>query len=118
MNSRSSCRWPVSGSNSSIFSNVSPNRFMRQAGSSLLDGVVGEETLEFAIELRGQRLVRRQDNCRALRRLDHLGHGVGLAGAGDAEQHLGAVVALYAFDQFLDRSRLVALRLVFGFDHK
>ena len=54
----------------------------------ILDRVVGEETLELAIELRGQRLVRRQDEGGALRGLDHLGHGVGLAGAGDAEQHL------------------------------
>ena len=82
----------------------------------ILDRVVGEEALELAIELGGQRLVRRQDDGGALRRLDHLGHGVGLAGAGDAEQHLRAVVALDALDQFLDRGRLVALRLVFGLD--
>ena len=87
-------------------------------GDEILHRVVGEETLELAIELRRQRLVRRENDGRALRRLDHLGHGVGLAGAGDAEQHLGAVVALDAFDQFLDRGRLVALRLVFGFDHE
>ena len=78
--------------------------------------VVGEETPELAIELRGQRLVRRQDDGGALRGLDHLGHGVGLAGAGDAEQHLRAVVALDALDQFGDRGRLVALRLVFRLD--
>ena len=82
----------------------------------VLHRVVGEEALELAIELRGQRLVRREDDGGALRRLDHLGHGVGLARAGDAEQHLGAVVAVDAFDQFLDRGRLVALRLVFGLD--
>ena len=82
----------------------------------ILDRVVGEEALELAIELGGERLVRREDQRRALRRLDHLGHGVGLARAGDAEQHLGAVVAVDALDQFGDRGRLVALRLVFGFD--
>ena len=84
----------------------------------ILDRVVGEEALELAIELRRQRLVRRQDDGGALRGLDHLGHGVGLAGAGDAEQHLGAVLTRNALDQFPDRSRLVALRLVFGFDHE
>ena len=57
-------------------------------GDEILDRVVGEEALELAVELRGQRLVRREDEGRALRRLDHLGHGEGLAGAGDAEQHL------------------------------
>src|SRR3984957_10796659 len=84
----------------------------------IFHGVVGEETLELAIELRRQRLVRRQDDGGALRRLDHFGHGVGLARAGDAEQHLRAVVAADAFDQIPDRGRLVALRLVFGFDDK
>ena len=80
--------------------------------------VVGEEALELAIELRGQRLVRRQDDGGALRRLDHLGHGVGFSGAGDAEQNLRAVVAVDALDQFLDGGRLVALRFVFGLDDK
>ena len=84
----------------------------------VLDGVVGEEALELAIELGGQRLVRRQNDGGALGGLDHLGHGVGLAGAGDAEQHLGAVLTRDTLDQFLDRGRLVALRLVFGLDHE
>ena len=82
----------------------------------ILDRVVGKETLELAVELRGQRLVRRQDEGGALRRLDHLGHGVGLAGAGDAEQNLRTVVARDALDQLSDRGGLVALRLVFGLD--
>ena len=85
-------------------------------GNEILHRVVGEEALELAIELGGQRLVRRQDDGGALRGLDHLGHGVGLAGPGDAEQHLRTVVAVDAFDQFLDGGRLVALRLVFGLD--
>ncbi len=45
----------------------------------ILHRIVGEEILELAIELGGQRLVRRQDQGRALRRLDHFRHGVGLA---------------------------------------
>ena len=80
-------------------------------GDEIFDRVVGEERLELAVELRGQRLVRRQDKGRALRRLDHLRHGEGLTRAGDAKQHLGAVVAPHAFDQFLDRLRLVAFGL-------
>ena len=83
-------------------------------GDEIFHRVVGKERLELAVELGGQRLVRRQDQRRALRRLDHLGHGEGLARAGDAEQHLRAVVALDALDQFLDRLRLVALRLEVG----
>ena len=87
-------------------------------GDEILDRVVGEEAPELAIELRGQRLVGREDQRRALGRLDHLRHGEGLARAGDAEQHLVALVGAHALDQFLDRLRLVALRLEFGHDAK
>ncbi len=85
-------------------------------GDEILDGVVGKETLELAVELRRQRLVGREDQRRALRRFDHLGHGEGFAGAGDAEQNLGAVVPPHAFDQFGDRRRLVALGIEIGLD--
>ena len=85
-------------------------------GDEILDGVVGKEGLELAIELRRQRLVRREDQRRALRLLDHLGHGEGLARAGDAEQHLAAVAAPHALDQVGDRLRLIALRLELGLD--
>ena len=87
-------------------------------GDEILDRVVGKEAPELAVELRGERLVGREDQRRALGRLDHLGHGEGLARAGDAEQHLVALVGAHALDQFLDRLRLVALRLEFGDDAK
>ena len=49
------------------------------------------------------------------RGLDHLGHGEGLARAGDAEQHLARLAILAdSFDQFADRRRLVAGGLVVG----
>ena len=82
-------------------------------GDEILDRVVGEEALELAVELRRQRLVGREDQRRALGRLDHLGHGEGLARAGDAEQHLVALVRAHALDQLVDRLRLVALGLEF-----
>ena len=84
----------------------------------ILHRVIGEEAPELSVELRGQGLVRRQDQRRALRRLDHLGHREGLAGSRDAKKNLGAVVALHAFDQILDRGRLIALRLEVGLDDK
>ena len=80
-------------------------------GDEILHRVVGKEALELAVELRRQRLVRSQDQGRPLRRLDHLGHGEGLARAGDAEQHLGALVAVRALDQFGDGGGLIALGL-------
>ena len=52
------------------------------------DGIVGEEFAELAVKLGGQGLVVRQDQRRPLRLLDHVGDGVGLAGAGGAEQGL------------------------------
>src|SRR6185437_11062254 len=61
--------------------------------------------------LRGQRLVRREYEGRALRRLDHLRHRESLARAGDAEQHLRPVVALHALYQVLDRLGLIPFRL-------
>ncbi len=82
----------------------------------ILDGVVREEAFHFPVELRGQRFVRRQDQRRPLRLFDQLGHGERLAGAGDAEQHLVALVGLDAGPQVLDGGGLVARRLVFGHD--
>ena len=87
-------------------------------GDEIFHRVVGEERLELAVELRRQSFVRREDQRRALRRLDHLGHGEGFARAGDAKKNLRAVVALDAFDQFADRLGLVALRLELGLDHQ
>jgi hypothetical protein len=83
-------------------------------GDEILDRVVREEALELAVELGGQRLVRRQDQRRALGALDHLRHGVGLARAGDAEQHLGLLAVGDALDQFGDGGRLVALGFILG----
>ncbi len=85
-------------------------------GDEILHRVVGKEILELAVELRRQRLVGREDEGRALRLLDHLGHGESLAGAGDAEQNLRAIVAPHAVHQLGDRLRLIALGIEIGFD--
>ena len=82
----------------------------------ILDRVVGEERPELAVELRRQRLVGGEHQRRPLGLLDHLRHREGLAGAGDAEQHLGAVAALDALDQVGDRLRLIPLRIEAGLD--
>ena len=78
----------------------------------ILDGVGGEKCFEFVIELRGERFVVGQHQGWAASLFDDLSHGVGLARACDAEQHLRLLVRLHARHQFLDRGRLVALRLV------
>ena len=83
-------------------------------GDEILDRIVREEGFELAIELGGERLVGGEDQGRALGRLDDLGHGEGLAGAGRAEQDLVALAGLDALDEFGDRRALVARRLIFG----
>ena len=54
----------------------------------VLHRVVGEELPHLAVELRCQRLVRREDDGRPLHRLDHPRHAVGLAASRHAEQGL------------------------------
>ena len=83
-------------------------------GDEILDRVLREELLELAVELGRQRLVGRQDQRRALQRLDHLGHGEGLARAGDAQQHLVALVCARRRHQLGDGRGLVAGRLIFA----
>ena len=80
-------------------------------GDEVLDGVAGEEALHLPVELGRERLVRREDERRALGRGDDMRHGEGLARAGDAEQHLRALVLADALHQLGDRLWLVALRL-------
>ena len=76
----------------------------------ILDRVFREEGLELAIELRRQGLVGRQDQGRALGGLDDLGHGEGLARAGDAQQHLVALIGIDPGHQFRNGGALVACR--------
>jgi hypothetical protein len=87
-------------------------------GDEVLDRIVGEEGLELPVELRGERLVGRQDQGRALRLLDDLGHREGLARAGDAEQHLVALQGLNAADELGDGPGLVAGRREVGFERE
>ncbi len=80
----------------------------------IFDGVVREEASELAIKLGGERLVRGQDQGGPLGAFDDLRHGEGFARAGDAKQHLIALMLVDARDQLLDGGRLIALRLEFG----
>ena len=53
-------------------------------GDKILHCVLGEELLELAVKLRRQRLVVGNDQRGSLHPLNDVGHGEGLAGAGDA----------------------------------
>ncbi len=78
----------------------------------ILDRVVGEELLELVEELGGEGFVMGEDESGAVEVLDHLGHGEGFAGAGDAEQDLMLLAGLDAGEEFLDGAALIATRLV------
>ena len=80
-------------------------------GDEVLDGVVRKEAPEFAVELCREGLVGRQHQRRTSHALDHLGHGIGLAGSGDAEQHLVALPGHESVHEFPDRIRLIPRRL-------
>ena len=76
----------------------------------IFDRIVREETLELAVQLRRQGLVRRHHQHRLLHRLDDVGDGVGLARSGHPEQGLPRDPGFEAVDQATDRLRLVAGR--------
>ena len=75
---------------------------------------MGEELLELVEERGGEGLVVGENERGAVELGDDLGHGEGLAGAGDAEQHLILFAGFGALDQFADGGGLVALGLVVG----
>jgi len=66
------------------------------------------------VELGGEGLVVREDEGGALGLLDNLGHGEGLAGAGDTEEDLIFFAVGEAGDEFGDGAGLVSLGLVGG----
>ncbi len=80
-------------------------------GDEILDRVLRQKVAQFGIQLRRQRLVRRHHDRRAAERRDDVGHGEGLARAGDAEQRLERQAVAYALDQLRDGLGLVARRL-------
>jgi len=84
-------------------------------GDEVLDGVVGEELFELVIELGGKGLVVSEDERGAVDFLDDLGHGEGLAGAGDAEEDLIFVAGVEAGDELGDGAGLVAGGFVVGY---
>ena len=74
--------------------------------------VVREESLEFLVELRRERLVVRQDQRRLAHVLDDVCHRESLAGTGDTEERLELFSVLETVCQFLNGFRLVARRPV------
>ncbi len=87
-------------------------------GDEVLHRVVGEELLELRAQLGGQGLVVGQHQRGPLHLLDDLGHGKGLAGSGNAQQHLLLQPVLDALRQRGNGLRLVPGGLIFRYDFK
>ena len=74
----------------------------------VLDRVVREEFAELGVELRGERLVRGEDERRPAGLGDDVRHRERLARSGDAQQRLEREPVLQALDELRDRLGLVA----------
>ena len=83
-------------------------------GNKIFHAIFGEKLPEFIAELRGQRLVMRDDQRGLAHVLDDVRHGEGLAAARNAQQYLRAHAVQNALRQFFDCLRLIARRLKFG----
>jgi hypothetical protein len=83
-------------------------------GDEVLNGVLWEELAELGVELGGEGLVGGHDEGGAVGAGDDVGHGEGLAAAGDAEHGLVLVLLVEASDELIDGLRLVAGHLVVG----
>ena len=66
-------------------------------GDEILQRVLGEKILKFAVKLGRQGLILSQYQRRLVQLLDHIGHGKGLAGAGDPQQGFKFIPLLEAF---------------------
>ena len=88
-------------------------------GHKIFDAVVGEKFAKLVAQLRGKRLVVRNNKSRSAQLLDYVRHREGLAAARNAEQHLRPQSVPQSLRQFLDRLRLIPARLEFGnqFEH-
>ena len=82
-------------------------------GNKILYRILREKFLEFSVELRGKRLVMRDDESRLLQVLYDVGHGKCLARTGNAEQRLCLVALPESLRQSLDCLRLIAGGLIF-----
>ena len=83
-------------------------------GDKILHRVVGKELFELLAQLGGQRFVVGQNQRGTLDGLNNLCHCVGLAGAGDAQQHLLPQAVAQTLRQFRNGLGLVACGLIFG----
>jgi hypothetical protein len=80
----------------------------------VLDGVVREESAEFLVQLRGERLVVDHHQGGAVHARDGLRHREGLARSGHTEQHLVRIAACQSIGELANRPGLIARELELG----
>ena len=85
-------------------------------GDEILDGVVGKEVAELAVELCGEGLVVAQDECRAVEFGDDVGHREGLSRTRHAQQRVVLRAVADRADELRNSLRLVARRGVIGYE--
>ena len=81
-------------------------------GHKILHRIVGEEFLEFPVQLRRQRLIMRQHQRRLVQSLNHIRHRKRLAGTCNAQKRLKLVSLPESLHQRLNGLGLIAGRLV------
>ena len=77
-------------------------------GDEVFHGVLREKLLELRAELGSQGLVVGQHQGWPVHLCDDVGHGEGLAGAGDTQEHLLVQAVFQAFGQGLNGFRLIS----------
>ena len=80
-------------------------------GDEVLDGIARKKLPHLRVELGGQSLVRRQDQCGTSRLGNDMGHGEGLPRAGHPQKRLVGQTRLQPVAQAFDGRRLIAGRL-------
>ena len=75
--------------------------------NKVVNRIVREQFLKFAIELGGQGFVGCQNQCWPAGLSDQVGHRESFSRAGDAEKYLMAITPLETLAELLDRPRLV-----------
>ena len=81
-----------------------------EVGNEVFHRVLREEIFELRVKLSGERFVVAHDQRRAILPRDEVGHGEGLARAGDAEKRLMPVACREGLREFFNRLRLIAHR--------
>lgn len=83
-------------------------------GYKIFYRILRKEFLKLPIQLAGERLIVRYDECRLVQRCYNVSHGKRFAGARDAKQRLELIALFEALYQLLYRLRLVAGGLICG----